>query len=134
LEEAEDAYLSAEEGTLYLKNVLGLKYNTKNDPKNDPKVKAPNGNVHGASKTDEENWIPVIRHNCMHLNTEQRLPTVGIGGRAGQNWRSQPGLYNATCKKKKLTITTDKMEPKIKKPRPRSKPTDTSHETRQRQL
>jgi hypothetical protein len=51
----------------------------------------------------------------MHLNTEQRLPTVGIGGRAGQNWRSQPGLYNATCKKKKLTITTDKMEPKIKK-------------------
>ena len=113
LEEAQDVHLTAEEGTTYLKNVLGVKCNTTDGTY----IKTPNGDAQGVSKTNEENWIPVIRHRCMQVKTKQGPPTVGFGGRAGQSWRPHPGLYNANLRKK-FPVTTDTTEQRNKTKRP----------------
>lgn len=81
LEEAQDVHLTAEEGTTYLKNDLGVQSNTTDGTY----LKTPNGDAQGVSKINEENWIPVICHRCMQVKTKQGPPTVGFGGRAGQS-------------------------------------------------
>jgi hypothetical protein len=106
LEEAQDVHLTAEEGTTYLKNDLGVKSNTTDGTY----LKTPNGDAQEVSKINEENWIPVIRHRCMQVKTKQGS-TVGFGGRAGQSWRPQPG---ANLKKKKFPVTTDTTEQRNK--------------------
>lgn len=126
-DDAQDAYVSAEEGTKYLKSVLGVQLNTTNATY----LKTLVGDAHRVSKIDEECWIPVIRHHCMQGTTMPGPPTVGSGGRAGRNWRPQPGLYNANPNKKRLPITTDTMKQHKKKAK-KTKPIKQAYECKER--
>jgi hypothetical protein len=119
IHEAPDAYLTNYEAKQYLKSILKVDMTTNNKS---IIVNADRDAYHCAYYAKKEQpWKKVTNYKSMkHAQVEPRRPSVE-GSRADQNYRTEPGLYSASLKKKIYRSVPSPFGPGLSTPTTRRK-------------